>query len=208
MPASDAMSPIRAREMPSRANTRRAARRISCSRRLLRSCFRSPFSAAHLATRVEMNSRQSLSTSTVTARVRRALLAKRATVLGFSIVQLLVIKKDPLGGGARSISAAGNVQDLSADIRSPLGSQEGDAVRNILDGSKARDRRRSLGILAHFLEMAQPAYRRRVDDPGSDGVHRNPMLAAFQRQRAGEPQQSGLRRRVVHLTRITKVRPR
>ncbi len=33
---------MRAREIPSRAKTRIAARSISCSRRLLRSCLRSP----------------------------------------------------------------------------------------------------------------------------------------------------------------------
>ena len=50
MPASDAISPMRALEIPSRANTRHAARRISCSRRMLRSCFLSRFSPLHLAT--------------------------------------------------------------------------------------------------------------------------------------------------------------
>src|SRR3954453_16629322 len=103
----------------------------------------------------------------------------------------------PAGLEGEELDPAGDVQADAGDVRGQGGAQERDRVRDVLRLTGTAEGSAPRHPLVHLL-VAEPEGLR-ADDPGHDRVARDPVPRALERERPGQAQQAGLRRRVARL---------
>src|SRR3989449_3062739 len=91
-------------------------------------------------------------------------------------------------------------EDLTGDVAGLVRGQEGDRVRDVLDRAESPERDLLEEVVFDLLGKRIGEIGR--DEPGSHGVGRDVSAGHFARDRLGEPDDAGLRGRVVGLSGI------
>src|SRR5205085_3692176 len=106
---------------------------------------------------------------------------------------------------ASGVAAAVDADDLAGDVAGLVSDQESAGGGDVLRSSDPanRDPRRVVvdSLAEETLALGRPQHGR-VDEPGRDRVHRDPLRTELQGKCLGEPDDAGLRRHVVRHARL------